>query len=67
MSSSQSYQRSTSSRHWQVILKRLMLRAATRLARQLRVEALITGEAVGQVSSQTLRNLRVISEATTYP
>ena len=57
-------QRTADSRYWQVILKRLMLRAATRLARRLRVEALVTGDAIGQVSSQTLRNLRVISEAT---
>ncbi|MFP3941376.1 MAG: tRNA uracil 4-sulfurtransferase ThiI [Acidobacteriota bacterium] len=48
-------------RYWQVVLKRLMLRAAQELARELRLGALVTGEAVGQVSSQTPRNLAVIS------
>jgi thiamine biosynthesis protein ThiI len=54
-------------RYWQVILKRLMLIAADRLARGSRYAALVTGEAVGQVSSQTLQNLAVISAATRLP
>jgi len=54
----------TARRYWQVLLKRLMLRAAERIARQRRAAAIITGEAVGQVSSQTLQNLAVISRAT---
>ncbi len=53
-------------RYWQVLLKRRMFQVADRLARRLRVEALVTGEAVGQVSSQTLRNLRVIEECTDF-
>ena len=40
-----------------VILKRMMLRAASATAREMNVEALVTGEAVAQVSSQTLTNL----------
>lgn len=47
-----------------VILKRMMLRAATRIAERADIEALLTGEAVSQVSSQTLRNLAVIDKAT---
>ncbi|MCZ6828961.1 MAG: tRNA 4-thiouridine(8) synthase ThiI [Gammaproteobacteria bacterium] len=47
-----------------VILKRMMLRAATQIADQLSVDALVTGESVAQVSSQTLRNLAVIDAAT---
>ncbi len=54
-------------RYWQVLLKRLMLRAAEAVARDVRAEAIVTGEAVGQVSSQTLTNLAVISEATRMP
>jgi tRNA uracil 4-sulfurtransferase len=54
-------------RYWQVLLKRLMLHAANRLARQLRVDALVTGDAVGQVSSQTLQNLKAISEVAQLP
>ncbi|WP_101758894.1 tRNA uracil 4-sulfurtransferase ThiI [Oceanicoccus sp. KOV_DT_Chl] len=47
-----------------VILKRMMLRAAEQVAASLDVEALVTGEAVAQVSSQTLRNLTVIDAVT---
>ena len=54
-------------RLWQVVLKRQMLRAAEHVARETGAEALVTGEAVGQVSSQTLTNLAVISEATRLP
>lgn len=43
-----------------VILKRMMIRAASRIAQRFRIEALVTGEALGQVSSQTLTNLRLI-------
>ena len=54
-------------RLWQIVLKREMLRAAERVAREIGAEAIITGDAVGQVSSQTLTNLAVISEATRVP
>jgi thiamine biosynthesis protein ThiI len=47
-----------------VILKRMMLRAATRIAADYNVDALVTGESVAQVSSQTLRNLAVIDSVT---
>lgn len=48
-----------------VILKRLMLRAASSIAERLDVAALVTGEAVAQVSSQTLTNLAIIDQAAT--
>ncbi|MEE9609452.1 MAG: tRNA uracil 4-sulfurtransferase ThiI [Myxococcota bacterium] len=57
----------TQRRYWQVLLKRQMLRAADSLARARRAEAIVTGEVVGQVSSQTLRNLAVISRASSAP
>lgn len=47
-----------------VVLKRMMLRAATRLAEDLQIDALVTGDAISQVSSQTLPNLSVIDSAT---
>ncbi len=47
-----------------VILKRMMLRAADRIAQELEVNALVTGECVAQVSSQTLQNLSVIDRGT---
>ena len=49
-----------------VVLKRMMLRTATQLAQQGRYEALVTGESVAQVSSQTLRNLAVIDSVTDH-
>ena len=45
-----------------VVLKRMMVRAANGVARQLRAHALVTGESVAQVSSQTLTNLSVIDQ-----
>jgi thiamine biosynthesis protein ThiI len=54
----------THGQHWQILLKRQMVRAAALLALRLRRLGIVTGEAVGQVSSQTLQNLGVISQAT---
>jgi thiamine biosynthesis protein ThiI len=48
-----------------VIYRRLMLRIAERLARDWRARALVTGEVIGQVASQTLENLTTIAAATT--
>ncbi|MEI6860464.1 MAG: tRNA uracil 4-sulfurtransferase ThiI [Shewanella sp.] len=47
-----------------VILKRMMMRAATKIANRMGIQALVTGEAMGQVSSQTLTNLNVIDRCT---
>lgn len=47
-----------------VILKRMMMRAAAKVAERYGVQALVTGEAMGQVSSQTLTNLRIIDNVT---
>src|SRR2546427_12201012 len=44
-----------------------LYRAAEAVARELRATAIVTGESVGQVSSQTLDNLRAIGEATALP
>ncbi|MET1081147.1 MAG: tRNA uracil 4-sulfurtransferase ThiI [Pseudomonas sp.] len=50
--------------HMGVVLKRMMLRAASRIADRLDIEVLVTGEAISQVSSQTLPNLSVIDAVT---
>ena len=47
-----------------VIYRRLMLRIAERLARKAHARALVTGEVIGQVASQTLENMTAISAAT---
>ena len=64
---SEDLQANTMTRYHQVILKRLMLRAAEAVARDTGAVAIVTGDAVGQVSSQTLQNMAAISEATTLP
>ena len=46
-----------------VVLKRMMVRAASKVAQCFDIQAIVTGEALGQVSSQTLTNLRLIDEA----
>ena len=46
-----------------VVLKRMMVRAASKIAERFAIQAIVTGEALGQVSSQTLTNLRLIDEA----
>jgi thiamine biosynthesis protein ThiI len=50
-----------------VLYRRLMLRIAERIARQNGASALVTGEVVGQVASQTLDNMAVIASAATLP
>ncbi|MBI3401655.1 MAG: tRNA 4-thiouridine(8) synthase ThiI [Acidobacteria bacterium] len=47
-----------------VIYRRLMLRIAERLARKWHARALVTGEVIGQVASQTLENMTTIADAT---
>jgi len=47
-----------------VIYRRAMLRIAERLARGWHARALVTGEVIGQVASQTLENLTTIASAT---
>lgn len=50
-------------KYWQLVLKRLMYRAASGVATSTGAAAIITGEAIGQVSSQTLVNLAALDSA----
>lgn len=50
-----------------VICKRFMHRVAALLMKKEGAQALVTGENLGQVASQTLANISVISEAVTVP
>ena len=52
--------KSVSEPYMGVMLKRLMLKASEKVADSMGIDALITGESVAQVSSQTLRNLSLI-------
>ena len=51
----------------QILLKRAMFQAAALTAFHRGYEGIVTGESIGQVSSQTLRNISVIQESCTLP
>ena len=50
-----------------VVYRRLMLRIAERIAMMRQAQALVTGDDVGQVASQTLENLAVVGSVATLP
>jgi thiamine biosynthesis protein ThiI len=50
-----------------ILYRRMMVRIAGEIAGREKAEALATGEAVGQVASQTLRNIRAIDAAAIFP
>jgi thiamine biosynthesis protein ThiI len=50
-----------------VIYRRLMMRIAETIAQQHRAGALVTGEVVGQVASQTIENLGAINDVAALP
>ena len=47
--------------------RRLMVRVAAELAKREGAEALVTGDSLGQVASQTLHNMRVVDDASDLP
>ncbi|KAA1171435.1 tRNA 4-thiouridine(8) synthase ThiI [Marinobacter salinexigens] len=55
--------KSVNHRHWGVVLKRQMLKAACEISQTNNANGLVTGDAVAQVSSQTLTNLNVVDRA----
>jgi len=50
-----------------VMYRRLMMRIAERIALTAGAHALVTGDSVGQVASQTIENLSAVGEVTTMP
>ena len=50
-----------------VLYRRLMNRVANQVARREKALAIVTGESVGQVASQTLENIHVINEVAEPP
>ncbi len=50
-----------------VVFRRFMMCVAERIARRRKALALVTGDSVGQVASQTLQNIHLIEQATTWP
>ncbi len=50
-----------------VLYRRMMVRTAERIARRSRCEALVTGESLNQVASQTLENMAAIDRVAHMP
>jgi thiamine biosynthesis protein ThiI len=50
-----------------VLYRRMMLRIAEQVARREKCQALVTGESLAQVASQTLENIAVIQQAAQLP
>jgi len=50
-----------------LLYRRLMIKVAEVVARAERAKALVTGESLGQVASQTLANIAVVDEAASMP
>ena len=53
--------------HFTLIMRRFMMRLADRLAHELCCKALVTGESLGQVDSQTIQALCVSDDVATMP
>ena len=52
---------------WVILFRRAMIKLASKIADQLDIPALVSGESVGQVASQTLSNIRATSDAADRP
>jgi thiamine biosynthesis protein ThiI len=50
-----------------ILYRRMMMRIASEIARRDGAQALVTGDSLGQVASQTLENLAVVEAAATMP
>ena len=61
------FRRTVKPAYWQVTLKRMMYLAAAQVAEDVGADAIVTGESIGQVSSQTLANLRAIDAVAELP
>jgi len=63
----QAIRRRAPDRFGTVLDRRAMMRLAARLARRRHARALVTGESLGQVASQTLENIAAIEQAADLP
>ncbi|MGM9619162.1 MAG: tRNA uracil 4-sulfurtransferase ThiI [Oscillospiraceae bacterium] len=53
--------------YFTLVMRRFMMRIAEAVARKTGASALVTGESLGQVASQTIEAIAVSSDATSYP
>ncbi|MFO7677469.1 MAG: hypothetical protein R6V50_03690 [Thermoplasmatota archaeon] len=61
------YKSRSLSRFTCVFCKRMLLRYAEKIAKKEKADAIIMGDSLGQVASQTIKNLKVIEQAVTLP
>jgi len=54
-------------KYWVIFFRRYMIKIANDIALKNRYIALITGDSIGQVASQTLSNIRAISDVSDLP
>src|SRR5699024_10345817 len=54
-------------RYAMTVMRRVMLRISEQVCNQLGIQAVITGESLGQVASQTLASMHTINEMTNIP
>jgi len=57
----------TASAYRVVMYRRFMYRIAEKLCKKHKISAIVTGESIGQVASQTLNNILVIDESINWP
>ncbi len=50
-----------------ILSRRFMMRIASKISEKYEYQALITGESLGQVASQTIESMSVINESSEYP
>jgi tRNA uracil 4-sulfurtransferase len=63
----QSNKTSCDSKFTCVVCKRMMLRYAEAIAKKEHADAIVMGDSLGQVASQTLKNIRVVEQAISMP
>lgn len=63
----QTYKAASDSKYTCLICKRMMLRYAEAVAHEQGADGIIMGDSLGQVASQTLKNIRVVEQAVTVP
>jgi len=63
----ESYKMHCNNKYTCVVCKRMMLRYAEAIAQKEHAEAIIMGDSLGQVASQTLQNIRVVEQAVSIP
>jgi thiamine biosynthesis protein ThiI len=54
-------------KYWVIFFRRYMIKIANDIAKKCNALALITGDSIGQVASQTLSNIRAISDVSDLP